>query len=537
MRNWRWKEANLFLAAMMILLIALAGFCPETLAQEKKVPRGGTLKMIYQEPTHLNMAIVSGTPTGVPGTQIFAGLLQFDEKFQPRPYLATKWDISPDGRTYTFHLQKGATFHDGKPITSADVAFSLEIVSKNHPFGVAMFRAVDKVDTSDPHVAVFKLKHPYPAFLAAMHPLLLPIIPKHVYGQGEIRQNPANIKPIGSGPFKFVEWKKGQHIILERNPDFFRKGQPYLDRIIIEFINDPAARTVALETGATDFVPYSYIGSPEDIRRLEKVPHLATTTKGYEAIGARAWFAINVRKPPLNNPKVRKAIAHLMDKDFIVNDILMGIGKAATGPFRYTNPFYNPNVQKYEYNLNKANQLLDEAGFKKGADGTRFALNLDWIPGAATNQSTCEYLKEQLKKVGINATLRPVPDFPSWAAKTSKWDFDLNMDVVFDYPDPVIGIERMYISQNIKNLIWTNTMGYNNPEVDRLFAEAQVEQNLEKRKKMYNRVQEILVDELPILWFLELEYYSFYHKDFDGMPLDVWGPMNPYDTMYWKKGK
>ncbi len=150
---------------------------------------------------------------------------------------------------------------------------------------------------------------------------------------------------------------------------------------------------------------------------------MATTTKGYEAIGARAWFAVNVRKPPLNNLKVRKAIAHLIDKEFIVNDILMGIGKAATGPFRYTNPFYNSNVQKYEFNVNKANQLLDEAGFKKGADGIRFALNLDWIPGAATNQSTCEYLKEQLKKAGINATLRPVPGFSQLGSQSVKMGF------------------------------------------------------------------------------------------------------------------
>jgi peptide/nickel transport system substrate-binding protein len=94
-------------------------------AQTDKTPRGGTLKMIYQEPTHLNMAIVSGTPTGVPGLQIFAGLVQFDEQFQPRPYLAKKWEVSPDGKTYTFYLEEGATFHDGKPITSEDVAFSL----------------------------------------------------------------------------------------------------------------------------------------------------------------------------------------------------------------------------------------------------------------------------------------------------------------------------------------------------------------------------------------------------------------------------
>ncbi len=102
------------------------------------------------------------------------------------------------------------------------------------------------------------------------------------------------------------------------------------------------------------------------------------------------------------------------------------------------------------------------------------------------------------------------------------------MDVVFDYPDPVIGIERMYISPNIKNLIWTNTMGYNNPEVDRLFAEAQVEQNFEKRKRMYHRAQEILVDELPIIWHLEVEYYLFYHKDFDG---DAPGCLGPSESL------
>ena len=177
MKATKRSRIHLFWVPLTTFLLFFSFASGQVLAQEKMVPRGGTLKVLYMEPTHLNPAIVSGTPTGVPGTQIFAGLLQFDEKFQPRPYLATKWEVSPDGRTYTFHLQKGATFHDGKPITSEDVAFSLDIVSKNHPFGVAMFRAVDKVDTSDPHVAVFKLKHPYPAFLAATHPLLLPIQP------------------------------------------------------------------------------------------------------------------------------------------------------------------------------------------------------------------------------------------------------------------------------------------------------------------------------------------------------------------------
>ncbi|MGA2955378.1 MAG: ABC transporter substrate-binding protein [Thermodesulfobacteriota bacterium] len=529
------NRKRLFMGTL-ILLVALAWVYPAAMAQEKKIPRGGTFKIVYLEPTHLNPAIVSGTPTGVPGLQLFAGLLQFDENFKPRPYLARKWEVSADGKTYTFQLERGATFHDGKPITSADVAFSMETVSKNHPFGVAMFRAVDKVDTSDPYTVVFKLKHPYPAFLAATHPLLLPIIPKHVYGQGEIRQNPANVKPVGSGPFKFVEWKKGQHIILERYENFFRKGRPYLDRIILEFIPDAGARTVAMESGSIHMVPFSYIG-PDDARRLEKLPQIGMTEKGFEAIGARVWFAINLRKPPLSDKKVRKAIAHTIDKNFILQEIAMGFGAPATGPFRNTNPFYNPNVPKYEYNLEKANQLLDEAGFKKKSDGWRFPLTIDWIPGNPANQSTCEYLREQLKKVGINAILRATPDFPSWAAKIAGWDYDITLDIVFDYPDPVIGIERMYISPNIKKLIWTNTMGYSNPEVDKLFADAQVEQNFEKRKRLYNRVQEILVDELPIIWYLDYGYYLLYNKEFDGLPMDVWGPLNPYDTIFWKKGK
>lgn len=536
MKTQKRKKLFNFLGPLIVPILALLFLSSPALAQSDKTPRGGTFKIVYLEPTHLNPAIVSGTPTGVPGLQLFAGLLQFDENFKPKPYLAKKWEVSPDGKTYTFHLEKGATFHDGKPITSADVAFSLETVNKNHPFGVAMFRAVEKVDTSDPYVAVFRLKHPYPAFLAATHPLLLPVIPKHIYGQGEIRQNPANVKPIGSGPFKFVDWKKGQHIILERYENFFRKGKPYLDRIILEFIPDPGARTVALESGAIHMVPYSYIG-PDDARRLEKLPQIALTTKGFEAIGPRAWFAINVRKPPLSDKRVRQAIAHSMDKDFIVKEIAVGFGEPATGPFRNTNPFYNPHVPKYEYNPQKASQLLDEAGLKRKADGTRFNLTIDWIPGNPANQSTCEYLREQLKKVGINASLRASPDFPSWAAKIAGWDYDLTLDIVFDYPDPVIGIERMYISPNIKKLIWTNTMGYNNPEVDKLFAEAQGEQNFEKRKKLYYRVQEILVDELPIIWYLEVGYYMLYNKDFEGLPMDVWGPLNPYDTVYWKKGK
>jgi peptide/nickel transport system substrate-binding protein len=133
--------------------------------------------------------------------------------------------------------------------------------------------------------------------------------------------------------------------------------------------------------------------------------------------------------------------------------------------------------------------------------------------------------------------LRRSPDFSSWSAKIGGWDYEIMYDNVADFADPVIGIERMYVSSNIKNHIWTNTMGYVNPEVDRLFAEAQVEQNLEKRRNLYHRVQEILVDELPIIWVLDIGTYTVYSRDCEGLPVSVWGLMNPLDTVYLRAGK
>jgi len=522
---------NIILASIILLAImVLIG--SQAVAQTEKVPRGGTLKMIHTEPIHLNSALGGGGSVVIPACQIFAGLLQFDVNYRPRPYLAKKWSISPDGRTYTFQLEKEATFHDGKPITSADVAFSLELVKKNHPMGELTFGAVEKVETPDPYTAIFKLRHPSPACFAAIHPYFLPILPKHIYSEGEIRKHPANIKPIGSGPFKFVEWKKGQYIILDRYENFFRQGRPYLDRIIIEFVPDAASRIIALETGATHLIPPGSI-PPADIHRLEKMPHLALTKKGYEAVGIRGIVQINNRKTPLDNVKVRKAIAHSIDKNFFIESFF-GLAKPATGPLRYTNPFHNPNLPQYEYNLNKANQLLDESGLKKGADGIRFNLSLSCYPGG---QSGSEFLRAQLRKVGIQLTLRPPPDYATWVGRISNWDYEIDWAPVGDLMEPVLAIDLLFTSKHIKKIPWTNTMGYSNPKVDRLCAEARVELNFEKRKKLYHRVQEILMDELPVIWLIDIEIPTLYNKDFDGVPMDVWGVLNPLDTVYWRKGK
>jgi peptide/nickel transport system substrate-binding protein len=523
---------NIILAGIILLTIMVL-INSQAVAQVEKVPRGGTLKMINAEPSHLNSALGGGTAVVIPACQIFAGLLQFDESYRPRPYLAKKWEISPDGRIYTFHLEKEATFHDGKPITSTDVAFSFEMGKKNNPVGEFVFEAVEKVETPDPFTAIFRLKHPFPACFAAVHPFFLPILPKHIYGEGEIRKHPANVKPtVGSGPFKFVEWKKGQYMRLDRYENFFRKGKPYLDRIIIEFIPDPTARTIALETGAAHLIPHGHT-PPADLPRLEKLPHLALSKKGFEALGLRGIIQINHRKPPLNNVKVRKAIAHSIDKNFFIES-LSGYAKPATGPLRYTNPFHNPNLPQYAYDVVKANQLLDEAGFKKGAGGIRFNLSLSCYPGG---QSGSEFLRAQLRKAGIQAILHPPPDYATWVVRISNWDYEIDYAPEGDFAEPVLAIDRAFISKNIKKILRTNTMGYTNLEIDRLCADARVELNFEKRKKLYHRVQEILMDELPVIWLFDPDLPILYNKDLGGVPMDVWGAINPLDTVFWRKGK
>jgi peptide/nickel transport system substrate-binding protein len=234
---------------------------------------------------------------------------------------------------------------------------------------------------------------------------------------------------------------------------------------------------------------------------------------------------------------VRQALAHALDKNLIVKDILFGYGKIADGPLVSPGPFYNPKLRRYEYSLDKAQKLLDEAGYKRGADGTRFKLTLDFIPGSADLLAVAEYMREQYRQIGVDLTLRNSPEFPTWAGRMANWEYDLSLDVVFNYPDPVIGVERTYISSNIKKSVWSNTMGYANPRVDELFAKAQREQDFERRKALYHQVQDVLTAELPLIWINEVGYTTVWNKEFDGLPTNVWGTMSPFLDAYWKKAK
>ncbi len=494
---------------------------------------GGTLVIAStQVPRHLNGAVQSGIATAVPSTQIFASPLRYDENWDPQPYLAESWSTSEDGRQVTLNLVKDATFHDGKPVTSEDVAFSIMTTKENHPFR-SMFAPVESIDTPDPHTAIINLSQPHPALLLALSPALAPVLPKHIYGDGQDpKSHPANSNPVGSGPFMLEEFTPGEAVVLKKNPNFFIEGRPMLDEIIIRIIKDPSALLIAMENGEADMYPF--MAGSQEIRRLEKVDHLDITTDGYAAVGPINWLAFNTASPKLSDPRVRQAIAYAVDRDFITKALHRGVSAPQRGPIVESSPFFDETIPAYDVDIDKANALMAEAGFGDGME-----LTVDYIPGPAEQQKNiAEYLKSQLKKIGIDVTVRAAPDFPTWAGRVSGHDFDLTMDVVFNWGDPVIGVHRTYLGSNIKKgVIWSNTQQYNNPEVDRILGEAAVETDPEKRKALYAQFQQIVAEDLPIYWINTLPYHTAYDKRLSGAPSGIWGTMHPMDTVYWAEDK
>ncbi|MEM1313404.1 MAG: ABC transporter substrate-binding protein, partial [Pseudomonadota bacterium] len=423
-------------------------------------------------------------------------------------------------------------FHDGEPVTSEDVAFTIETIKENHPFKT-MFAPVETVETPDAHTAVLKLSQPHPALELALSPALAPILPKHVYDDGQDpKTHPANAAPIGAGPFMVEEFTPGEAIILKKNPNFFLEGRPKLDEIVIRIIRDESALLIAMENGEADMYPF--ISTSTGIRRMQEVDRLNVVDEGYSGIGAINWLAFNTKSEKLSDPRVRQAIAYAIDRDFITKALHRRTTAPQRGPIVESSPFFDESIPAYDVDLEKAEALMAEAGF---ADG--MTLTVDYIPGPAEQQkNVAEYLKSQLKKIDIDVEVRAAPDFPTWAGRVSGHDFELTMDVVFNWGDPVIGVHRTYLSDNIKEgVIWSNTQQYENARVDELLAAAGQEMDVEARKALYAEFHQIVGEELPIYWLNSLPYHTAYDSRLANPPISIWGPMSPMDEVEWTEAK
>ncbi|HOV05452.1 MAG TPA: ABC transporter substrate-binding protein [Kaistiaceae bacterium] len=495
-------------------------------------PGGSLVILSTQVPRHVNGALQSGVAVAIPSTQIFASLLRYDAEGNPEPYLAESWQVSDDGLSVTLKLVAGATFHDGRPVTSEDVAFSILAIRDNHPFK-SMFAPVEAVETPDPGTAVIRLGRPHPALLLALSPALAPILPKHVYGDGQdLRTHPANVAAVGAGPFRLAEFQPGEHIILKRYENFFLPGRPYLDEIVIRYLPDVSTLLLAMERGEGDLRPFA-TGSQE-IRRLRQVDRLAVTNAGYAALGPINWLAFNTRSPKLADRRVRQAIAYAIDRDYIVGTLHHGVSVAQRGPIVEGSPFFDPTVPAYDLDLDKARGLLAEVGLGDGLQ-----LTVDYVPGLVEQQKNlAEYLKSQLKKIGIDVTVRTSPDTATWASRIAGHDFEMTMDTVFNWGDPVIGVHRTYLSSNIRpGVVWSNTQSYADARVDALLEAAAVELDPARRKQLYAEFQQIVATDLPVYWLNLLPFHTAYDRRLGNPPLSIWGVLSPMDELYWIKDK
>jgi peptide/nickel transport system substrate-binding protein len=499
---------------------SLFGMSWEAAAQAAK---GGVLVIgTTQKPRHLNSAVQSGLATMMPAAQLFASPIRMDANYKPQPYLAERWELSPDNRSIKLFLRKDAVFHDGRPITAEDVKFSLEMIRDHHPFK-SMYAPLNAVTVENTHTAVVRLSEPHPALLLAMSTSLTPILPKHIFGDGvDPKIHPRNSNPVGSGPFKLVEFKPGEHVIMERFDKFFLKDQPRIDRLIIKEYKDSSSLLLAFERGEVDCHPQ--LQDAREYERAKKVVGAQFNTPAAPAVGGLVWLAFNTKSPKLSDKRVRQAINYAIDKNYIINTLLGGAPLRATGPIALGSPFYSKDVEAYNLNLAKANQLLDDAGLKPGANGTRLTLDLDAVPGLVEFKTMQEFLKPALAKVGIEVNVRLSPDFPTWARRVSSFQFDMTIDSVWNWGDPVIGVHRTWLTSNIRNgVIWSNTQSYSNPKVDQLLAQAGQEMDVKKRTAQYKEFQKIVVDEAPVAFIYEVVFVEGYTNKVTKFPKGIWG--------------
>jgi peptide/nickel transport system substrate-binding protein len=526
-RAKRWTIVLLVLALPAVSAVERAG---TGWAQAK---HGGTLVMVHTDPGVMNPILESAWPHFP--RMSFNGLIDYDPQGNIIPGLATSWQISPDNLTYTFQLRPDVKWHDGKPLTAEDVKFTVQkILDPKVSSRLSLyFQAVKEVQVPGPHTVVFKLKEPDPVFLAN---LWSGILPKHIWEKEDFAKSQYNVIPVGSGPWKVKEWVRGDHMTFEANPDYFQ-GKPYLDRIIVKVIPDATVAFAALEKGDVDYLPFKgVVGGPpyQLVDRLKQNPNLEV--KVYEVSSMQRLFFRN-DKVPFNNPKVRQAIAHAIDRRFIIQKLLFGYGQISNSEVPPAmKEAYNPKVPQYEYDVAKANQLLDEAGLRRGTDGVRFKTHIYGTPGVRAILS--EILKEQLKAVGISTDIiiNEWTTYYNAIRQTRTVDGMFTIFSLPTIPDPTTEAPR-YHSKEIKAGGF-NYLFYSNPRVDAIIDDAQRTLDREKRVRLFHEYQDILARDVPMIPLYVLSGVDVWNKKFVGFQVSEWGGASlTFLDKVWKRGE
>jgi len=467
------------------------------------------------EPTVLIPMLAGDSASHEVAGLVFNGLVKYDTDLSIIGDLAESWDISRDGLVITFRLKKGIQWTDGVEFTAEDVMYGYKtIVDEKTPTAYSEdFKQVKKAEVIDRYTFRVTYEKPFAPALSTWGNLV--VLPKHLLEGKDITKSELTRNPVGMGPYKLDKWISGQQLVLDSNKDYF-EGRPYVDQFIYRIIPDRATMFLELQTGGVDMMDltplqYTKQTNTEYFRKnfqKFRYPQFVYTYMGF-----------NLKHPFFQDRRVGQAIAYAIDKSEIVDVVLFGLGSPATGPFVPNTWPYNPNVKKYEFNPEKAKQLLREAGWveKNGIlekDGRPFRFTILTNMGNALRMNTATIIQWRLAKVGIEVDIKAL----EWSTFVNEFIDKRRFEAVIlgwqISPDP--DQYDIWYSGKTKEKEF-NFVSYNNPEVDALLEKGRRTFDIEERKKAYFRIQEILAEDQPYIFLYVPDATPIVHARFKGI--------------------
>ena len=489
----------IFSLAFVILFGSSSSNQTDNIDDNSEVTSGGWLIYhLLSEPATLNPITATDVYESTINSRfVYETLTTRDTKtLEIVPLLAQSWEISDDKLKYRFKLRKDVKWQDGVPFTSEDVVFSYKSIMDpkvDAPHLRSYYQEILDVKAIDEHSVEFTYSRPY--FLALEFCGGMPIVPKHLFNKGDFNRNPYGRKPVGTGPYKFVKWQTGREIVLERNQGYWGKT-PDLERIVFKIINDRTVAFQVLKRGDLDFSGLTPIQWDRQSntkvfkRNFNKYKYFRPN---YSFIG---W---NMNRPYFSDKRVRTAMTHLLDRELILDKILLNLGAIVTNPFYINSPEYNKSIQQLKFDSEKARELLKEAGWVdhdndgiRDKDGVKFEFEFLLPSGSETGEKIATILKEELDKVGIVMNIRKT----EWAVLTTRLN-ERKFDAVTLGWSMGIESDPYQIWNSTQAESGSNFVGFKNKRADELINRARQEFDRNKRTLLYREFSEIVHNEQP----------------------------------------